>query len=108
MNIPLLDRLKSMYSAEKNHEYDDDPLATYMFNTLKEYGEYDHLSYDLYVRDTIEDCLTYINEDRPRQINELISEELKGNDTSEGYSDLESQDIRVMTQLVKIRKYIFK
>ena len=107
MNIPLFERFKEMFSSHKEDKNTNDSLTAYMFNAVIEYGSYDHISYDLYVRDTIENCLTYIQTDRPRQINKIIEKELNGIDTAEEYKDLQEQDTYILCEIVKIRDYIF-
>jgi len=109
MNIPILNRLREMFKAERPERYENDALASLMFIFVKEGNGYDDQDLGIAVHDIIEECQTYIYRDRPLQVNAMIEAEINGEYDEADYiaKSIYEQDTIVMCNLVKIREYIY-
>lgn len=110
MNIPILQRIRSMFSAKADTPYNDS-LTDYVFTCLCMHSDAPEFSsiIDLDDRNILEECYIYVHRDRPRLVNMIIEAGLRDEqqELEEQTENLRQSDSYYLKLLVDTRSYIW-
>lgn len=109
MNIPIVNRFKEMLRAKQEIVYED-TISSYLFGLLENHEDaptFDHVV-NQQDRDVLEECYTYITNDRLKMINKMIELELlESEDIDDHREALIKADTYYLNLLIQIRSYLY-